>query len=197
MADPSRLSLVLERVSEDVHEPDFVADAPLVGFDAYAAGQRVFGWVRLDADRITDLLNAHRELHLVNVLVESLADGTTIGADEAIVHRDDLLAVRASGPRGSAARREETLAHAVLVTTGPYLIGGHLHAPPTVDALARIQGDQAMIPLTEAWISYRSGRDPAPRRVGTIIVNRDRADRMEPVGEDALVESRLAVDTRA
>ncbi len=189
MADPSRLSLVLERIPEDVHEPDFVAEAPLVSFDAYAVGQRVFGWVRLDADRITDLLNEHRELHLVNVLVESLADGTTITADEAIVHREDLLAVRASGPRGSAARRQETRAHPVLVATGPYLVGGHLHAPADVDPLARIRGPEAMIPLTEAWISYPSGHDPARRRVGTIIVNRDRAERMEPVTEAALADA--------
>ena len=85
MADPSRLCLVLERASEDVHEPGYIGDAPLVGFDAFATGQRLFGWVRLDADRLTDLLNDHRELQLVNVLVEDLANGETFTADEAIV----------------------------------------------------------------------------------------------------------------
>jgi hypothetical protein len=192
MADPSRLCLVLERVSEDVHEPGYIGDAPLVGFDAFAAGQRLFGWVRLDADRLTDLLNEHRELHLVNVLVESLADGTTITADEAIVRREDLLAVRASGPRGSATRRQPTREHPVLVAVGPYLVGGHLHAPPDVEALERIRSPQVMIPLTDAWIAYRSGRDPVRQRVGTIIVNRDLADRIEPVTQDALAEAEPA-----
>ena len=109
------------------------------------------------------------------------------------MRREDLLAVRASGPRGSAARRQETRAHPVLVEAGPYLVGGHLHAPPDVDPLTRIRGPEAMIPLTEAWISYRSGRDPARRRVGTIIVNRDRAERMERVTEAALADAAPAI----
>lgn len=189
MAEPSRLCLVLERVSEDVHEPGYIADAPLVGFDAFADGQRLFGWVRLDADRLTDLLNGHRELQLVNVLVEDLATGATITADEAIVRREDLLAVRASGPRGSAARRQATREHPVLATVGPYLVGGHLHAPQGAGALERIRGPQVMIPLTDAWISRRSGRDQLRQAVGTIIVNRDRADRIELVTEEALAEA--------
>ena len=40
-----------------------------------------------------------------------------------------------------------------------------------------------MIPLTEAWIEYRSGDDLRRRRLGTIIVNRDLAARMDPVAE--------------
>jgi len=183
MAEPRRFCLVLERASEDVHEPEFVTDLPLVSFDAFVAGHRVFGWVRLDADRLTDLLNDHEELLLVNVMVEHLADGTTVSADEAVVHRADLVAVRASGPRGEASRRADTQAHPVLVESGPYRIGGHVHAAPGIGAARRIRGREPMIPLTEAWIEYRSGEELRRRRLGTIIVNRDLAARMDPVAE--------------
>lgn len=183
MAEPSRFCLVLERASEDVHEPDFVADLPLVSFDAFVAGHRVFGWVRLDADRLTDLLNDHEELLLLNVMVEHLADGSTVSADQAIVHRVDLVAVRASGPRGEASRRADTRAHPVLVESGPYLIGGHVHAAPGVGPARRIRGSDPMIPLTEAWIEYRCGDEVRRRRLGTIIVNRDLATRIDPVVE--------------
>src|SRR5471030_2316161 len=52
-----RLYLILQPTPEEVFEPDSVADAPLVRFIAYGLQERVFGWVRLRADRLTDLLN--------------------------------------------------------------------------------------------------------------------------------------------
>ncbi len=186
MTEPSRLRLVLERVPEEVHEPELVATQPLICFDAFAAGHRVYGWVHLDADRLTDMLNDHAELQLGNVLVEDLVSGLTVAADEAIVHRDELIAVRASGPRGSADRWEDTVSSPMLVESGPYLIGGHLHAPPGVDPLARVRGREPMIPLTEAWIAYRSGDATIRRRVGTIIVNRHLASRFQAVTAEDL-----------
>ena len=189
MAEPSRLCLVLERVSEEIHEPGFVATVPLVSFDAFVPGYRVFGWVRLDADRLTDLLNGHDELQLVNVLVEHLDDAATVTADEAIVRRGELIAVRASGHRGDAARREPTQTHPVVVESGPYLIGGHLHAAPGADPMLRILGLEPMVPLTAAWIAYGRGTDRRHYPVGTIIVNRDLATRIERVTEQELAEA--------
>jgi len=186
MTEPSRLRLVLERVPEEVHEPELAAATPLICFDAFAAGHRVFGWVHLDADRLTDVLNDHAVLQLGNVLVENLVTGATVAADEAIVHRDELIAVRASGPRGNADRREDTVASPMLVEAGPYLIGGHLHARPGVDPLARVRGREPMIPLTDAWIAYRSGTETTRRRVGTIIVNRHLVSWFRSVSEEDL-----------
>jgi len=188
MAEPSRLCLVLERVSEEVHEPEFVATLPLVGFEAFVPDGRVFGWVRLDADRLTDMLNTHEELLLVNVLIEHL-DGATVTADEAIVRRGELIAVRARGPRGDAARREPTLAHPIIVESGPYLIGGHLHAAPGANPMLRILGREPMVPLTAAWITYRGDTDPRLQLVGTIIVNRELATRIERVTEEELAQA--------
>ena len=192
MAEPSRLCLVLERVSEEVHEPEFVATLPLVGFEAFVTGSRVFGWVRLDADRLTDMLNAHEELQLANVLVEHLGGGATVTADEAIVRRAELIAVRAGNPRGDAARREPTLTHPVIVESGPYLVAGHLHAAAGVDPLTRMRSRGPMVPLTTAWIAYRPGGDDLRDRVGTIIVNRELATRIELVTEQELTEARLS-----
>jgi hypothetical protein len=186
MSEPSRLRLVLERVSEEVHEPEFVAALPMVGFEAFVSDSRVFGWVRLDAGRLTDMLNAHDELHLLNVLVEHLDDGATVTADEAILRRGELVAVRAGAPRGDTARREPTLTHPVVVESGPFLIGGYLHAAPGIDPMVRVLGGQPMVPLTHAWIVYTPGTDNLRDRIGTIIVNRERATRIERVTEQDL-----------
>ena len=91
VAEPRRLCLVLERVPETVFEPEFVAEAPLIRFEAYADRGRIFGWVRLHEDRLTDLLNEHAELLLVNAEVEDLDDGRRSSADE--------TALAASGAR--------------------------------------------------------------------------------------------------
>ena len=105
-----RLSLVLQPTSEEVFEPDAVSEAPLVRFVAYGVHERVFGWVGLKADRLTDLLNAHEELHLAEVEIESLLDGITWSVEEVVINRRELVAVLASGPRGDAARRQRTRA---------------------------------------------------------------------------------------
>jgi hypothetical protein len=195
MAELSRFCLVLERSSEEVHEPEFVSDLPLVSFEAFVPEHRVFGWVRLAASRLTDLLNDNEELLLVNVLVEHLGDGATVTADEAVVRRADLVAVRASGPRGAASRREDTHTHALIVESGSYRIGGHVHAAPGVDPARRIQGREPMIPLTEAWIEYRSGGELLRRPVGTIIVNRELVTRIEHVAEQDLVDEGVPAST--
>lgn len=186
MSEPRRLTLVLERLPEEVHEPDLASDLPLLTFDAFADGYRVFGWVRLDADRLTDMLNEHTELRLANVLVEHLDEGRTVAADEAVVHRDELIAVRASGPRGNLERWEDTVAHPTLVEAGPYLVGGLLHARPDANPLARVRRREPMIPFTDAWIAYRSGEATVRRRVGTIIVNRHNATRFVAVSAEEL-----------
>jgi len=197
MTEPSRLRLVLERVPEEVHEPELVATQPLICFDAFAAGHRVFGWVHLDADRLTDMLNDHAELHLGNVLVEDLASGLTVTADEAIVHRDELVAVRASGPRGDPARRQPTVGHPLLVDAGPYLVGGYLHAPQGTDPLARVRAGEPMIPLTDAWIAFGSRDGVTRRRLGTVIVNRHLVTRFRAVTEAELEAAALPVAVAA
>jgi hypothetical protein len=183
----SRLHLVLQPSSEEVFEPDAVADAPLIRFMAYGVHERVFGWVRLRADRLTDLLNAHDELHLSEVEIESLEDGITRSVDEIVIQRRELMAVHATGPRGDSALRQRTRTHAMAIQSGNYLIGGHLHADPGADPLASVSGRPAMLPLTDAWIEYWSGGERRHQATGTIVVNRDEVDWIRVVTDDDLI----------
>jgi hypothetical protein len=186
-----RLYLILQPTSEEVFEPDAVADAPLVRFMAYGAHHLVFGWVRLRADRLTDLLNAHEELHLAEVEIESLDDGIKKSVDEIIIHRRELIAVHATGPRGDQARRQRTRSHPIAIQSGSYLIGGHLHTDPGADPIASVGGRPTMVPLTDAWIEYWSGGERKHQSTGTIVVNRDRADWMRLVTDEDLIEGGL------
>lgn len=177
---------MLERVHEEVFEPEFVSDAPLVRFEAFARNSRVFGWLRLDADRLTDLLNSHTEVGLDHVEVENLDDGTTSIADQIVITRDELIAVHATGPRGDASRRTRTRPHAVALQSGSYLVGGHLHAPVGTNPLESYRTRPPMVPLTDAWVEYWSGGRRRRQWIGTIVVNRELADWVRVVTDDDL-----------
>jgi hypothetical protein len=179
------VDLVMERSSEEIHEPEFAAYAPLVSFEAFLAERRVYGWVRLTADRLTDLVATHDSVRLVNVLIELLADRRTVTAEEATLRRSELVAVVASGPRGEPSRRLATVTHRVLVQSGPYVIGGDLHAPPDVDPLDRVRDGGPMVPLTDAWLEHGWGGEVRRERLETIIVNRELVTRLELIGDPA------------
>jgi hypothetical protein len=186
-----RLHFILQRTPEEVFEPDSASDVPLVKFVAYATHHRVFGWVRLRADRLTDLLNSHEELLLTDVEIESLEDGATRSVDEILIRCSELTAVHASGPRGDEARRRLTRSHAIAIQSGNYLIGGYLHAPPGSDPIASFGERPLMVPLTDAWIEYWSGAERTKQSSGTIIVNRERVDWMRVVTDEDLFDGLL------
>ena len=191
LSPSGRLHLDLQLTFEEVFEPDAVADSPLVRFIAYGEHQRIFGWIQLRADRLTDLLNAHDELHLSDVKSESLEDGSSPSVDEVIIGRRELVAVQATGPRGDASRRHQTRTHPITVQSGNYLIAGYVHADPGVDPIASIGRRGAMLPLTDARIEYWSYGELKHRSTGTIIVNRERADRIRVATDSDLIGESL------
>lgn len=186
-----RLQLVLQPTSEEVFEPDSVSDAPLVRFIAYGTHQRVFGWVRLRADRLTDLLNAHEELSLVDVELETLLNGVTGTVDEVLIRREDLIAVQATGPRGDEGIRQPTQTHPIAIQAGNYLIGGYLHVVPGADPIASAWDRPPMVPLTDAWIEYWADGERQHQWIGTIVVNRDATDWIRVVTEEDLIYGQL------
>ncbi len=188
---PALLHLPLQQTHEEIFEPDSVSETPLVRFAAYAAHHRILGWVRLRADRLTDLLNSHDELLLSDVEIENLDDGTRLGADQSQVAIRDLLAVHAAGPRGDDTLRHRTRAHAIVIRSGSYLIAGHLHVEPGADPLESLRTRPAMVPLTDAWLEYWPDGSPRRHGVGTIIVNRETADTIELVTDDDLIDGSL------
>ncbi len=183
------LRLVLNRrtqstpvVEEAPQEPVY----PEVEFAAYAEDCRLFGRIRLEAERLSDMLNAHDELVLVDVLVESLADGTTYEAKEFSVSRDDLLAVEALGPRGNAHRRMRARPHPLAVKLGPYQVRGYVHVTPGADVLNAVRRRKPMVPLTEASITYLSGGVVQRNARRSLIINRECADWLAVVDDESV-----------
>jgi len=157
--------------------------APQVEFVAYAEDCLLSGYVSLAADRLTDMLNEHQELELVDVFVQDLAGAGTQVAT-VTVERDELLMVHAIGPRGDRGRRTRTRQHPVAIQIGPYHVRGYLHALPGSDAIAGFRRRRPMVPITDAWIEYVSGKTRQRRRVSALIVNRHLVDWIVPAIDD-------------
>ena len=170
------------------------ADVPAEGtdtridFTAYARECLVAGTLRLDADRLTDLLNAADEIELVDIICLSL-DVAVVETDHAAIPRSELLAVKAGDPRGNAVRRHRTRQTAVQVSTFPYVITGYVHSRPGADPMLDISRRPPMIPLTDATIAYEVDGLWRREEASTLIVNRDAAAWIKPARESNLVSS--------
>lgn len=149
---------------------------PQVEFVAYGEDCVLSGYVRLDADRLTDLLDDHEEFELLDVYAQDLDAATGIQVANVLVKRDELLLIHAGGPRGDRGRRRRTRQYPVAIRIGPYQVRGYIHAIPGSDPLANFRRRRPMVPLTDASIEFTAGDALQGRTVGTLIVNRDLVD---------------------
>src|SRR6476620_10339387 len=109
-----------------------------VDFFGFAADCTITGRVTMFGDRLTDFLNGQERFLLHHVECESLADGHLAAVDSISVERTDLLAVMATGPRGSEKQRVSLETSRLQVCIGPYLILGRLHSKPGSDAMSSV-----------------------------------------------------------
>lgn len=182
-----RLRLAIEGTDEAPDEPfvpePFTAPGPFVDFVAYAEDCTLSGQIRLGTGRLTDLLNGRDEWHLIDVMAESFDGAELVEIKEVAVPRHEIVVVHAAGPRGDHERRHRTNLHPVVVQAGRLRIRGYLHARPGLDPLVVIARSRPMVPLTNASIEYEHHGLHERRRVGTIVVNRDRIDAIDRVAE--------------
>lgn len=155
-----------------------------IEFVAYGADFVASGQIQMDTDRLTDMLNAHDEYLLTDVLLERRDETRSSEVQEVLLQRHEVLLVHATGPRGSAGRRRRTRAHPVAMRVGEYDIRGYLHVLPGADPIQGMRRREAMVPLTDAWIEYQSGSVRQRRRVAVMVVNRDWIDWIVPAADD-------------
>ena len=190
-----RLRLVLRQPEATAPAPDPEPAEPEVEFVAYAEDGRLSGSIRLDASRLSDMLNSHDEYLLVDVRAERILGGEPMIVPEILVRREELLLVHATGPRGERERRLRTIPRAVSIQTGPFLVTGDLHANAGMDTIIHFRRRRPMVPMTDACIQYTSAAGPITEYVDAIVVNRDLIDWVQ-VGESGAVARDQLVRTR-
>lgn len=165
-------------------------EVPELEFVAYAEDGRLSGRIRMDGTRLSDMLNDHDEYLLEGVLAERIPDGGTMVVPEILVRREELLLVRATGPRGNKELRTRTIPRGMVLETGPYLVTGNIHASAGIDPLLSFRRRRAMVPLTDASIEYRGVDGPIREYVDAIVVNRDLVDWVRVAEPGAVVPDR-------
>ena len=169
------LRLAFDRGDAPSPEPE-VAETSTIEFSAFAEDCRLYGRLAMDGDRLTDMLNDHDEIVLVDVRIEAIADGTIHEVEEFTVSRDEILVVEAAEARGDPTRRTHTQPTPIIARLGPYEVRGFVHLKPGTDALEAIHRRKAMVPLTDASISYDINGVMTHRRAKTVIFNRELVD---------------------
>ena len=154
-----------------------------VEFLGFAADCTISGKVTMFGERLTDFLNGQERYRVHHVECESLADGHVVAVDSISMERNDLLAVMATGPRGSEKRRVSLQTNRLQVCIGPYLILGRLHVKAGTDAVVSVLKRDPMIPLTNTTIAYEVAGTIVARDVNTLIVNRLLVDWITPSSE--------------
>ena len=158
-----------------------------VDFQGFAGDCTIVGKVTMFGDRLTDFLNGQERFRVHHVLFQSLDDGHTVAQDSISLDRDDLLAVVATGPRGSEKQRVQLDEARLQLSIGPYIILGRLHLPPGQDPMRNVLQREPMIPLTNATVAYSVAGAIEARDVQTIIVNRHQVDWIAATGDEASI----------
>ncbi len=152
----------------------------VVDLTVYAGDSVAFGRLPLTANRVTDLMNDGAEFEFVDAYVQSLDDGHGLQVSSLVIARDEIFAVAVAGPRGDPRRRTRTRAFPVELRLGGYDVSGNLHALPGTDPIIGFRRRRAMVPLTEATISFDSPGGRKLLQVGTLLVNRDLTNWIAP-----------------
>lgn len=179
----------------DAEAPGAVNEPPEIDFVAYARDRILSGRLRLDADRVSDLLNDHVEYELADVFVEDLETGWGREVAKLVLRREELLFVHAPGPRGNVAQRRRTRQHPILATAGRYCVRGYVHTLPGGDPLMDLNRRKTMVALTDAVVEFTAGGSPTERRATVLIMNRESLDSIS-LGRDEDV-ARLAMPPMA
>jgi hypothetical protein len=158
-----------------------------VEFQAFAGDCTIAGKVTMFGERLTDFLNGQERFRVHHVTFQSLHDGRVLTEGSVSLERSDLLAVVASGPRGSEKQRLRREEARMQLSIGPYIILGRLHVSPGLDPMKSVLQREPMIPLTSATIAYSVAGAVEARALGTIIVNRLQVDWISATDEEASI----------
>lgn len=170
-------------------------------FSAYADDYTVRGEIMLRGQRLADHIDGADELRVEGVTVRALEDGREHNLHFAVIHREELCVVAATGPRGDANLRSRTRTYPMRAEIGPYAVVGYLHASPTADPRVVTQR-RRIIALSPARVAFIVAGERVDEEhdalllMGNKIVSLDHASD-DDVGLSRTLEASTAVDPGA
>jgi hypothetical protein len=162
---------------------------------AYADDYTASGEILLRGERLADHLNAADELRVEGVTVRALEDGREHNLPFAVINREELCVVAATGPRGSPKLRFRTRPYPMRVQVGPYAVAGYLHALPTADPFVVLQRRQ-IIALSPARLAFQMAGERVDERHEGLLLMRAKLALFESASDEDVGLTR-AVDFSA
>jgi hypothetical protein len=156
-----------------------------IDFMAYADDYTVGGATVFEGDRLSDFLDGVDELEVEHVTVRALEDGREHDLPSAMIQREELCIVAATGPRGNVGRRLRTRAYPMRAEVGPYSVVGYFHALPTADPFAIVR-QRRIVALRPVRIAFDVAGDRIEETHDTLLLMRDKIDAFEPATDDAV-----------
>jgi hypothetical protein len=149
--------------------------AAQIEFRAYADDYVLSGLIALADGRLHEFLERVDDLAADDVTVVALDDGRGHQLDSAVIRREELCAVVATGPRGDPERRFRTRPYPMRAVIGPYTVVAYLNASPNVDARSVIHRRQ-IIAFTEARISFDLAGERTEHRHAALLLVRTKIE---------------------
>ncbi len=156
-----------------------------IEFRAYADDYTVGGATVFQGDRLSDFLEDIGELEVEHVTVRALEDGRQHDLPSAVIQREELCIVAATGPRGRADRRFRTRAYPVRAEVGPYAVVGYFHAPPTADPFAIVQR-RRIVALKPVRLAFDVAGDRIEEAHDTLLLMRAKITSLESASDEAV-----------
>lgn len=150
-----------------------------IEFRAYADDYTVRGELDLLGERLTDYLVAADQVEINSAVVRALDDGREHMLPSAVIPRDELCVVAATGPRGRSDRRVRTRAYPMRVQAGPYAVVGYFQAPRLVEPRLAAMGRE-IIALSPATVVYTVAGERVEESHDALLVNRLKMTRFDP-----------------
>jgi len=157
----------------------------LIEFRAYADDYTVGGATAFEGDRLSDFLDAVDELEVQYVTVRGLEDGRRQDLPSAVIQREELCIVAATGPRGRADRRLRTRAYPMRAEVGPYTVVGYFHALPTADPFAIAQR-RSVVALKPVRVAFDVAGDRIEETHDTLLLMRAKITSFDSASDEAM-----------
>lgn len=156
-----------------------------IDFRAWADDYTIGGATDFRGDRLSDYLDDVDELAVERATIRALDDGREHDLSSAVIQRDELCIVAATGPRGRADRRHVTRAYPVRAEVGPYAVVGYFHALPTADPFGVI-ARRRVVALKPVRLSFMVAGERIEETHDTLLLMRAKIDSVEPASDIAV-----------
>ena len=156
-----------------------------IAFRAYADDYIVGGATVFEGDRLSDFLGDVDELKVDHVNVRALEDGREHELPSAVIQREELCIVQATGPRGRADRRIRTRAYPMRAEVGPYAVVGYFHVLPTADPFAVIQ-HRRIVALRPVRVAFEVAGERIEESHDTLLLMRAKITSFEAASDEAV-----------